>query len=100
MTRRHDDYKLTMAELRETAEECKNWGRWGPDDQAGTLNFIAPEDIVEAAKLIRKGKTFSLALNFDSNGPQAGLWGNRFKINIKASRKYLVKQKYITHEPC
>ncbi len=78
MTRRHDDYRLTMAELRETAEKCKNWGRWGPDDQAGTLNFIAPEDIVEAAKLIRKGKTFSLALNFDRNGPQSGLWGNRF----------------------
>ncbi len=78
MTRRHNDYKLTMAELHETAETCKNWGRWGPDDQAGTLNFVTPENIVEAAKLIRKGKSFSLALNFDRFGPQAGLWGNRF----------------------
>ncbi len=78
MTRKYGDYQLTMAKLRETAEKCKNWGRWGPNDQAGTLNFITPADIVDAAKLIRKGKTFSLALNFDRNGPQAGLWGNRF----------------------
>ena len=35
-------------------------------------------DIVNAARLIRKGKVFSLALNFDSSGPQNGLWGNRF----------------------
>ena len=34
--------------------------------------------MVAAAGLIRKGRTFSLALNFDRNGPQKGLWGNRF----------------------
>jgi kynurenine formamidase len=67
-----------MAKLRQTAEKCDNWGRWGPDDEAGTLNFIAPEDIVAAAGLIKKGKVFSLALNFDNQGPQVGLWGNRF----------------------
>ena len=33
---------------------------------------------VRAASLIRRGKVFSLALNFDRNGPQRGLWGNRF----------------------
>ena len=78
MPRRHDEGKLDMAILRQTAERCKNWGKWGPDDEAGTLNYITPADIIAAAGLIRKGKAFSLGLNFDRNGPQKGLWGNRF----------------------
>ena len=49
--------------LRETAEKCKNWGKWGPDDEAGTLNYIGAEEIIAAAGLIKKGKTFSLGLN-------------------------------------
>ncbi len=78
MPRRNTEKMFDMAKLRQTAEKCDNWGRWGPDDEAGTLNFIAPEDIVAAAGLIKKGKVFSLALNFDNQGPQVGLWGNRF----------------------
>tara|TARA_B100000530_G_C15932039_1_gene477290 strand:- start:1376 stop:2344 length:969 start_codon:yes stop_codon:yes gene_type:complete len=78
MPRRYDESKLNMDILRETAEKCKNWGRWGPDDEIGTLNFIRPEDIVKAAQLIRRGKVFSLGLDFDNKGPQSGLWGNRF----------------------
>ena len=56
----------------------KKSGRWGADDEAGTLNNISAQDIINAARLIRKGKVFSLALNYDSNGPQNGLWDNRF----------------------
>src|SRR5208283_3713830 len=51
---------------------------WGPDDEIGTLNFVEQKDIVNASRLIQRGKLFSLALNFDRNGPQRGLWGNRF----------------------
>ena len=78
MPRKYTDGKLDMEILRATAEKCSNWGRWGPDDEIGTLNHVTPEDIVAAAQLIRKGKVFSLALNFDNEGPQRGLWGNRF----------------------
>ncbi len=78
MPRHHTEKMFDMAKLRETADKCNNWGRWGPDDEAGTLNFVAPEDIIAAAGLIKKGKVFSLALNFDNQGPQVGLWGNRF----------------------
>ena len=28
--------------------------------------------------MIKKGKRFSLGLNFDRHGPQKGSWGNRF----------------------
>jgi len=62
--------KLTRQDLRDAAEKYKNWGKWGPNDEIGTLNFTQPEDIVAAAQLVKKGKVISLALNFDSSGPQ------------------------------
>ncbi|HEV2264889.1 MAG TPA: hypothetical protein VGR79_10200, partial [Stellaceae bacterium] len=77
MPRRYDAKTFDMAHLRKTAEKLKSWGKWGPDDELGTLNYVKPEDIAAAARLIRKGKVFSLALPYDSNGPQKGLWGNR-----------------------
>jgi len=73
-----DDSKVTLKDINAAAERLKNWGRWGDDDEIGTLNNISPQDIVNAARLIRKGKVFSLALNFDSSGPQNGQWGGRF----------------------
>ena len=38
-----------------------NWGRWGPDDQLGTLNFITPELRLAAIRSVRTGRTVSLA---------------------------------------
>ncbi|WP_231943461.1 cyclase family protein [Hydrogenophaga crassostreae] len=65
--------------MEDTARKVSNWNRWGPDDEIGTLNFVTPQDIVRASALVRHGKTFSLALPFDQNGPQnAGGWGMRF----------------------
>lgn len=78
MPRRYDAKRFDLKHLRATAERCKNWGRWGPNDEAGTLNFVSPQDIVGAGRLVRRGKAFSLGLNFDRSGPQRGLWGNRF----------------------
>ena len=49
-----------------------NWGRWGPEDERGTLNHVTPEAIAHAATLVRRGRPFSLALPFDEHGPQTG----------------------------
>ncbi len=62
--------KLNRQDLRDAAEKYRNWGKWGPGDEIGTLNHTRPEDIVAAARLVKKGKVISLALNFDNNGPQ------------------------------
>ena len=56
MPRRFDASKFGLDHLKKTAEKCKNWGRWGADDEIGTLNFITPESIAGAARLIRRGK--------------------------------------------
>ena len=50
-------------------ETMNNWGKWGADDEKGATNYITPEAIVEAARLIRKGKTFSLAIPIERGGP-------------------------------
>jgi kynurenine formamidase len=63
---------ITLNELHATADRLKNWGRWGPDDEIGTLNHVTQEDVIAASRLVRKGKTMSLALNFDEKGPQGG----------------------------
>lgn len=37
-----------------------NWGKWGADDEVGSLNYLGPEQVLAAAKLIRDGKVFTL----------------------------------------
>src|SRR5579883_2379274 len=36
------------------------WGVFGRDDELGCLNFLTPQGVVEAARLVRKGKVFRL----------------------------------------
>jgi kynurenine formamidase len=42
-------------------ERCSNAGRWGDDDERGTLNHITPAKILQALALPRLGRTVSLA---------------------------------------
>jgi kynurenine formamidase len=49
-----------------------NWGRWGDDDEIGTLNLIDADAVQRGAACVRTGARFSLALPLDENGPQAG----------------------------
>jgi hypothetical protein len=39
---------LTMSDIEAAAERLKNWGRWGPDHEIGTLNCTEPHDITHA----------------------------------------------------
>ena len=52
--------RITLETLERWESELSNWGRWGPDDQRGTLNFITPEKTREAALLVEDGVTVSL----------------------------------------
>lgn len=70
--------KLTRADIAAMAERVSNWGRWGPDDELGTLNFVGPEELKLAAAMVRKGKSISLGLDFNMHGPQTTGWGGRF----------------------
>jgi kynurenine formamidase len=56
--------------VREYAKACTNWGKWGPEDEFGTLNYITPEKIRDAARLVKDGRVISLSTEFNSDGPQ------------------------------
>jgi kynurenine formamidase len=60
----------TMADFDRMAAEVRNWGRWGDDDELGTLNHITDEKVREAASLVRQGKVFPLGVAFGADGPQ------------------------------
>jgi kynurenine formamidase len=58
--------------LRKLALQVRNWGRWGPQDEIGTLNYITPAKIAEAARLVTDGKVFALGIPLQRQGPQSG----------------------------
>jgi kynurenine formamidase len=58
------------------AARYRNWGRWGPDDRLGTVNFIDEAKRRQAAGLVRRGVSVSLSQSFDTDGPQKG-WRRR-----------------------
>jgi kynurenine formamidase len=63
---------MSIDQLRALALSVRNWGRWGPDDEIGTLNYITPESIAAACRLATQGRVFSLGIPLARNGPQSG----------------------------
>lgn len=57
-------------------EGISNWGRWGATDERGTLNVLTPAVIKQAAGLVKTGKTYSLSMPLEAEGPQ---WPQRHK---------------------
>ena len=49
-------------------DTLSNWGRWGDDDQIGTLNLIDDAKVAAAAGLVRDGRRVSLAGVMDPDG--------------------------------
>jgi kynurenine formamidase len=58
--------------LRTLAMQVRNWGKWGPDDEIGTLNYITPDAIAAACRLATSGKVFALGIPLQREGPQSG----------------------------
>jgi kynurenine formamidase len=73
---------MEMKDVLEMGRRLRNWGRWGPEDELGTLNFITSEKIVQACRLVKKGKAFALAIPFDNRGPQTGFGGRINPLHV------------------
>jgi kynurenine formamidase len=70
--------KVSKAAVDQAFKDLSNWGRWGKDDQIGTLNYVTPADIIAAARLVKKGRVFGLGMPLGQSGPQRGLFGKRW----------------------
>jgi len=57
---------LGAAEIRAMFDELSNWGRWGDNDQRGTLNLVTPSKRRQAAALVREGISVSLSQNLST----------------------------------
>jgi len=53
---------ISAKEFDQLFKKVCNWGRWGPDDKRGTLNYITPAHVRTAAALVRSGRSVSLAI--------------------------------------
>ena len=61
------------------AGNVRNWGRWGDDDQLGTLNFVTDEVRRRAAACVRSGRAFPMGLALsEAEGIQKGVVPGRF----------------------
>ena len=52
---------VTTVEFEALMQSVSNWGRWGRDDQRGTLNLISPAVRRAASMLVRDGAAISLS---------------------------------------
>ncbi len=54
--------RYSLSDFDKLFDSVSNWGRWGPDDTRGTLNYLTPEHVRHAASLVRSGRSISLSL--------------------------------------
>ena len=79
-----DPQLVTIGQFEEWMQEISNWGRWGKEDELGTLNLITPEKRKAAAKLVRDGVSVSLAL--DLNKQRDDLNPNPFEHELTVAQ--------------
>ena len=79
----------TLAEL--LADAPSNWGKWGPDDEVGSLNYLDREAVLRGAAEIKSGKTFTLQVQMGN--PQGDpVWPGRtgaVRYNVMDKGHYL-----------
>ncbi len=62
--------RMSLEEFDRLFESLKNWGKWGPDDEKGTLNYITPDKVKAAAALVKSGRSVSMAIPINTTaGP-------------------------------
>jgi len=80
----------------EVAARVRNWGRWGPDDEIGTLNFVDAEARRRAAASVESGQAFALGLPLsEAEGIQAGFIPGR----VNPSRSMIQVNEPLSPDP-
>ena len=58
---------MTGEEIVALFDRCSNTGRWGPDDELGTLNYITDAHRRSAAALVRHGRIVSIGRDLSTS---------------------------------
>jgi len=72
------------------ANSPKNWNRWGPDDETGSLNFLTSAEVLRGARSVRQGKVFTLGERVaDPRGdPVIPARSSAFRVNVMDKSYY------------
>lgn len=73
--------------LRALFDQISNWGRWGSDDQLGTLNLIGPAQRLRGARCVVSGDSISMSRRVDVTAPshaqEAVEWGQSAELVLE-----------------
>ena len=66
------------------------WGRWGPNDQVGSLNFLTNAEVLRGVRAVKQGKVFTCG---EQIGQLAGdpIWPGRAptsRVNVRDKSHY------------
>lgn len=66
------DYTGSVRDVHEEAARFgvrSNWGRWGGDDERGTLNLVTTDNVLRGSATVRSGEVVSLGRPLDVDAP-------------------------------
>eukprot|EP00026_Physarum_polycephalum_P011900 Phypoly_transcript_12148.p1 GENE.Phypoly_transcript_12148~~Phypoly_transcript_12148.p1 ORF type:complete len:352 (+),score=48.54 Phypoly_transcript_12148:76-1131(+) len=68
-----------------------NWGKWGPNDEVGALNYLQNQEAIKGAKAVKQGKVFTLAVKIGAPGGDPSFPGRAppTRINVMDRGHYL-----------
>jgi kynurenine formamidase len=69
-------------DFRALGRRLSNWGRWGAEDERGTLNLLSSANLVAGAALVRDGRAFELSIALEKDGVQTGAEGRHNPLHI------------------
>ena len=79
----------TEAQVREYMRTLSNWGRWGKDDELGTINLITGEKRAAAARLVKDGVSVTCARPWTTEiTPETTVQGMRFMVDSGEGRDH------------
>jgi kynurenine formamidase len=82
----------TVPDLKDLLEGLpKNWGKWGDEDEVGSLNYLTPVEVLRGVAEVRSGKTFTLQIKI-GNPEGDPIWPGR----REAQRMNIVDHSHFT----
>ena len=54
-----------------------NWGKWGPDDEVGSLNYLGPDEVRRGTRAVVTGEVFTLQVRIADERRSDPVWPNR-----------------------
>jgi len=75
------------AQVREYLKTLSNWGRWGSEDELGTINLITPAKRQAAARLVTQGESVTCARPITTDiTPETTVQPMRFMVDSGEGR--------------